>query len=82
MFCSHCDQGPKYLGKPRSISERGVGLALLPGLRALVHVYLCMPPPPPRCGHSTAPCSVGFSVPPEPQFPAAPRVPLQHITPV
>lgn len=79
MFWSHCDQGPKYLGEPCSISERsGTGLAagaLGPGAPVLVHA-------PPSCGHSSSPCSVGFSDPSEPQFPAVPRLALQHILPV
>lgn len=37
---------------------------------------------PPSCGHSSSPCSVGFSDPSEPQFPAVPRLALQHILPV
>ena len=83
MLWSHHDQGLEYLGNPCSTTGIGLGLVLLPGLWVLVHDWggpftrTC----PPSCGHTAAPCSVGFSVPSEPQFPAVPGAPPQHVLP-
>lgn len=65
MFWSHCDQDPKYLGEPCSISERGVGLALLPGLWALgpgPRVLVHPPHSPPRVAVTPPPPAVWVSV--------------------